>query len=348
MKHVLAFLAFLLIAIPSLGAASTQSDPIVIVYPLAVTGSGDGQVGGKIAAVYATRLAALGGLSVKDPAAGTDRQHFLAAARDAGADYYVTGYISPLGNSATLINQVVSTHSGIQVWSNSVQIESFTEAGAQADAIRGAILRHAGRYSVALEATPPPAAPAAPSAQKNEANLNALFQKHPPSESAPISGGQSGETTVAQSGAATTDVPSGDDVQVAAVHVIGTADLAGKFSADDQIRLQLTKRIKAPVALDFVTSDFTLQGPQICLSSSLIRSARVFGGTLALQRYDPAGFSQFAVAKFDLIVYDCQGNVVAKAHSETRENGRTADELAVNNAVNEAFDAIFKPAKKHR
>jgi hypothetical protein len=337
MKHLLALLALCAVAVPLLGATSAAGDPVVVVYPLTVSGStGDPQAGGKVAALYATRLGALGGVAVKAPAAGTDRAHFLSAARDAGADYYITGYVTPLGNSVTLINQIVSTHSGIQVWSDSIQVGSYNEATTQADEIRTAILRHAGRYSVSLETTPPPAPAATPTPQKNEANLNALYQK-------PAAG-----SAVAQSGAAAS-APSDDEIQVATVHLIGPADAAAKYYAEKQIGLEVTKRVKVPIAIDAATTELAVAGAQFCLANALTPAARVFGGTLALTRIDP-GFSNYALAKFDLLVYDCQGNVVAKHHSEFRSIGRTADDLALDGALKEAFDAVLpvKSAKKHR
>jgi hypothetical protein len=56
------------------------------------------------------------------------------------------------------------------------------------------------------------------------------------------------------------------------------------------------------------------------------------------------------LARFDLIVYDCQGNVVAKHHSDYRSIGRTADDLALQGAIKESFDAVLpvKSGKKHR
>jgi hypothetical protein len=348
MKQLLALFAFCAVAIPLLGATSGPGDPVVVVYPLTVTGATDAQAGGKIAVLYAARLGTLGGVAVKAPLPGTNRQHFLDAAREAGADYYITGYITPLGNAVTLINQVVSTHSGIQVWSDSVQVGSYNEASSQADAIRAAILRHAGRYSIALEATPPPAPlTAATVAQKNEANLNTLFQKRPAPGASPA--GDAAAPAVAQAGSLPAAGISADEIQVAVAHVIGTADLAAKYHADNQLSLELTKRVTAPTLIDAQTSDFALQGAQICLVNALRPTARVFGGTLALTRIDP-GFSNYALAKFDLIVYDCEGNVVAKQHSEFRSIGRTADDLALDGAIKETFDAVLpsKTGKKRR
>jgi hypothetical protein len=346
MKHLLAFFALCAIAVPLLGGvASAQSDPAVVVYPLTVSGNTDPQSGGKVAALYATRIGALGGVTVKAPAPGTDRKNYLEAARNAGADYYVTGYISPLGSAVTLINQVVSTHSGIQIWSDSIQIASYTEATPQADAIRTAILRHAGRYAVSLEATPPPAATATPAAQKNQANLNALFQKHSGPDAA-AGGVAAGAPAATPQPAA--NAPSNDDIQVAVVHVIGKADAAAKFHAENQIALELTNRVKVPLLVDVQTSDLALQGAQVCLSNALVPTARVFGGTLEMTRIDP-GFSNYALAKFDLVVYDCAGNLVAKQHSDFRAIGRTADDLALDGAIKETFDAVLgKQGKKHR
>ena len=78
---------------------------------------------------------------------------FLEAARLRGADYYVTGYLTPLGDEVSLLIQVVSTYSGTVVWSTTTQVRTYAEAAGQSDIIRDAILRHAGRSLAALEAT---------------------------------------------------------------------------------------------------------------------------------------------------------------------------------------------------
>lgn len=338
MKQILALAALCALAVALSVPAGAQSAPVVVVYPLTVAGTADPQAGGKVSVIYANRLAALGGLSVKPPAPGTERKHYLDAALEAGADYYVTGYVSPLGDAVTLINQVVSTHSGIQVWSDTVQVNSYNEASAQADLIRTAILRHAGRYSASIDATPPPAPPAThPAAPHNEANLGPLFQRHATDQAA--APGQAGTPPPST-------VTSLADVEIAVVHVGGPAsDQAALARADSELAQQLTRRLKAPTPLDVVTTDFMIQGAQICKVTPLRPDARVFGGSISLTRIDP-GFSPYAQAKFDLIVFDCDGNIVAKKHAEHRSIGRTADDLALDGAVDEALDAVLPKAPR--
>jgi hypothetical protein len=109
----------------------------------------------------------------------------------------------------------------------------------------------------------------------------------------------------------------------------------------------LNKRIKAPVALEATTNDFAFQGPDICRLNLFRSTARVFGGSLTLNRFDP-GFSEFALATFDLIVYDCDGNVIAKEHSQRRTTGSQADDLAVDGAVADTLDALLSSKGKRR
>ena len=137
---------------PAIGAVDTAlPTPVVVVYPFSITaGVSDPEAGGRLAVLFASRLAA--GRQPRRPpgnAGHRPRPHFLDDARKIGADYYVTGYLTPLGDEVSLVDQIVSTHSGIVVWSTTTQVRTYDEALGQTDLMRDAItaLRgpHAGR-----------------------------------------------------------------------------------------------------------------------------------------------------------------------------------------------------------
>lgn len=204
MKAARVALALVLLASGLLGAATPSGPPpVVVVYPLTVGGDTEREAGGRIGVLYATRLAELGGITVKPPTPGTARAQFLERARGQSADYYVTGFLTPLGNDVSVVNQIVSTASGIVVWSDTVQIRTYAEAAGQAELIRAAILRHAGRSLAALDAVAAPTgAPSAQPSGKNDSNISGLFRgrKRPgPNSSAPTPSGQTpGAPTSAQ------------------------------------------------------------------------------------------------------------------------------------------------------
>ncbi|MBD5656261.1 MAG: hypothetical protein IAI50_13940, partial [Candidatus Eremiobacteraeota bacterium] len=143
-------------ALPLLGATpSAYPAPIVVVYPLTQTGGTTADAGSNIAILLATKLGQLGGITVKPYTPGTQRPQYLENAIKEDADYYVTGFLTPLGSEISMISQVVSTHSGSVVYSTSVSASTYADAAGQADLLHDAILRHAGRGLAALDAPPP-------------------------------------------------------------------------------------------------------------------------------------------------------------------------------------------------
>ena len=159
--------------------------PVVVVYPLTGTGGTPADVGGNIAILLSTKLAQLGGLTVKPYTPGTERAAYLTNAIQQGADYYVTGYLTPVGPEVSLIAQVVSTHSGSIVYSTSSVVKTYGDVLGQADILREAILRHAGRGFPAVDqpaavqtSTPPPSA-------TNGVNLSRALGRHDRSQPSP-------------------------------------------------------------------------------------------------------------------------------------------------------------------
>jgi TolB-like protein len=134
--------------------------PSVVVYPLIPNGSSvTKETGARISVTIATQIAQLGGITVKPAPPGIEQHDFLIAARKLGVDYYVTGYVTPLGNQASVVEQLVSTKSGSIVWSNTAQLETYGEAAGQGSVIRSAVLAYAGRAVSQLQpvtATPVP------------------------------------------------------------------------------------------------------------------------------------------------------------------------------------------------
>ncbi len=106
------------LALPLFGAAPAgYAPPVVVVYPLTTSGATTkNDAGADIAVLLANRLAQLGGLTVKPYTPGTQRADYLSAALKEGADYYVTGFLAPVGAEVSIIVQVVSTSSGTIVY----------------------------------------------------------------------------------------------------------------------------------------------------------------------------------------------------------------------------------------
>lgn len=153
-------------ALPLFGAGFGA--PGVVVYPTTSMGGNDPSSGGNIALLIATKLTELGGITVKR----------TTPALALGADYYVTGFLSPVGLDNSLITQVVSTQSGSVVFSTTTSVRTYADAVAQADVIRMAILHHADRGLAAFDA--PPTAPStspSPLAKNGNVNLTEALRK---------------------------------------------------------------------------------------------------------------------------------------------------------------------------
>lgn len=184
MRRFLGF-CFALLFVPLLGAApGVLGAPRVIVYPFTPTGSTiDREASSRIATLIATQMAHGSDLTVLPPRPGTERKDYLDVARAERADYYVSGFISPLGTGVAIIEQLVSTETGVVVYSNTAQVATYAEITNEGDTLRTALLRHSARNLGAF-AAPPPAQTTptpVPKNQGNDANvsggLGGLFKK---------------------------------------------------------------------------------------------------------------------------------------------------------------------------
>jgi TolB-like protein len=132
--------------------------PTVIVYPLAASSAQlDRETSARIATTLATQIAQGGSVKVIAPKPGVERANFLSDARSVGANYYVTGFVTPLGQGASVVEQVVSTVSGTLVFSETNYITSLDEIAAQGDQLRQGIIDRSTRGIQAFQAPPPPA-----------------------------------------------------------------------------------------------------------------------------------------------------------------------------------------------
>jgi len=167
----------LLGALALVGAINPFPAPIVVVYPLVVGGGADPEIGANLAVLISTKLGEGGGVVVKPATPGTQRSKYLEAAKAIGADYYITGYVTPLGADTSLIAQVVSTYSGSMVYSTTAFVRTYGDAVAQADVLRQAILNHAGRAlgNYDLPESYPSASAEPTKGESNQANLSRAF-----------------------------------------------------------------------------------------------------------------------------------------------------------------------------
>ena len=111
---------------------SLSIKPGVMVFPLQPMSSTiDREADSRLTTAIANEMEATKAVNVIPAPAGTAPKDELSVARAANAEYYVTGFVSPLGNGVSAVEQVVSTRTGIVVFSNSGQLQTYTDAAGQ-------------------------------------------------------------------------------------------------------------------------------------------------------------------------------------------------------------------------
>ena len=73
----------------------------------------DPRIGTAIAQILGQEMAAAGGITVLPIPQGVKRADFLENARATKADFYISGYVTPVGDTAAVVEQVVSVESGV-------------------------------------------------------------------------------------------------------------------------------------------------------------------------------------------------------------------------------------------
>ncbi len=138
---------------PSAGAKTTSPPTAtpaatgvpVIVYPFTSSSGLPAKTGADIAGIYVNVFQTSGGIDVLPaPGGGTTPQLQLALARKAHADYYVTGYLTPLGDGVSMVAQVISSETGLLLYSKTVQLTGANDAAAEAVVARQAVLAYSG------------------------------------------------------------------------------------------------------------------------------------------------------------------------------------------------------------
>ncbi len=331
--------------------ASILGTPVLIVYPFAANGGDvNREAGSRLAVAIATQIANLGGVEVRPPVAGTDRQEYLDAARRGGADYYIAGYITPLGDGVSLVEQLVSTQTGIVVYSNTAQVRTYGDAVGQGDMLREALLRHHTRNLGAYAAPPPPAAtptPAAVAGPAARANIGHLFGRKKPGQAPPAAAKPSPTPSAAAIARATSApaTPSAVPPSLAAAAPRGPD--FGILAIGGPAQGERRSFTGAALRNDIIANHRRVAGAggtreAVCSAPNV---GTLLGGNLSTRNRLVLGKPQ-TLATLELLAYDCDGNVVYRrtfAH-DTHGDWRTAVDRVVAAAV-AAF--LREPASSH-
>lgn len=166
---------------PAPTAAPQQALPLVVVFPFDISSDLKAGTGTSAAQVFAQQMNNDGGIDAITGPTSVKRADYAKYAASVSALYYVAGYMTPLGNGVSLVEQVVATRSGTIVFGQTAQIESIEDASAQAAYIHDGILARekqlADAYTQAqAQATPTPEGGHQADLGKGLAGIRGLFK----------------------------------------------------------------------------------------------------------------------------------------------------------------------------
>ena len=359
MRRLFALLIVTFLALPMLAATpppGVYAKPNVIVFPFIANGSTvNREASSTLATVIASSMANTGLVTVTPPPPGTERKDYLTVSRANRADYYVSGFISPLGQGVSIVEQVVSTATGIVVFSQSTQLNTYAEAAGQGDDLAAFVSRHANRGFAAI-GTPPPAASPTPAASNGpEANLGKLFSRKkkaaatPKPTPAPSARPIVNATTPAPAAAvvnvpkpaatsapraAATPTPRPAAVAAAAIETYAVLPVGG--TADAALRELAETRVAERAHAERATT-----AAQACVS----HPHAVLAGVLTVT---PDGTTGGGNAKFELTASDCSGKLLWRQTHGGDATGAQGLQIATDRAADGAIGAYLNPPKRKR
>ncbi|MBC5815545.1 MAG: hypothetical protein GIW97_03290 [Candidatus Eremiobacteraeota bacterium] len=288
---------------PTPFAVPTAAVPVMMIYPFAVNGDADKKAGDKMAGLFLAQIAGAGGVIVKPiPAKVVARTDYLSDAIKNGADYYLSGYMTPVGEEVALVEQLVSTGSGAIIWSSTAQVLTYGDALNQADIVRQSVINHAGRVEAQYRQQQALATPTPGPANGAQTSIGAILGliKH-------VAGGRKAEP-------APTLAPEKKPLK--AILVIGHDGGASSLqhSLDRIYRVSNAGIESGDVVAD--TRKVCSKFPNITVASGETKRERT------------RGFPPSSINVFTLRMYNCQGTVF---FTNTARSGSLQD--AVDQAV---------------
>ena len=272
---------------------TVSQTPTVLVYPFDVQTGADPRIGAAIAQILAQEMVAAGGITVPPVPQGVKRADFLEDARNAHADFYISGYVTPVGDSAAVVEQVVSVDSGVILFSQTAQVSSVADVASQSLLARNQILAFLGRgtENVQAQSAHTPAPTSTNGAQVPISGLgnivNSVFKHHGSSRATPA------PATIAKP-------PRG--VIVAPLTAVGSVPAADLSSALHELYFALNARFNATMTA--VTTSVAQSSDAICGAN---RDNTIATGTLQ----EPGAHNGKAFT-FELQIYTCFGAVLER------------------------------------
>jgi TolB-like protein len=128
--------------------------PTIVVYPFDAPSDLDPRYGTAVAQIFAQVMSQTGGVKVLAIPNGIQRVDYQKYAHVQHADYYISGYIQPIGQTAAIVTQVVDVNSDISVYSTTTNIADVNDVASQALTARTVVLQAAGVERPEINAGP--------------------------------------------------------------------------------------------------------------------------------------------------------------------------------------------------
>jgi len=293
---------------PAPTPASLSQQPVVMIYQFDVQTGADPKIGYAIAQILGQEMTAAGGITVPAIPKDVKRADFLDYAQKAHADFYISGYVTPVGDSAAVVEQVVSCESGVIVFSQTAQVTSVADVASQSLLARSQILGILGRgtQNVNTQTSNTPAPTSSNGAkvpiQGISSIVNSVFHKRGSSTPTP----------------APTAKPS-RGVIVAPVAATGSVVAADLTNATHELYFAMGRHYTAQMTA--ITTDPSRSSDEICGSD---RNNTIATGALQENGHGRSAFS------FELRIYTCFGAML---------DHQTATGSSIKNAVDSAVNA---------
>jgi TolB-like protein len=323
--------------------------PSVMVYPFTANGSTlDREASSRLATIIATQMANTGRVSVIAAPPATERKDYLTTARRSGAEYYVAGFISPLGDGVSVVEQVVGTASGIVLFSNSSQLATYADAAGQGDVLARFVASHANRGLAAIGTPPPAPSPSVQPTQAAEANLGKLFGRRrrgaptpkPSPKPAPLLSSTPAPVVAVPAPLSSASfrptaspAPAADGLGIV---VAGSADALLRDAARERMIAEATKAGTRTVAVSAPLAAIRAGDEAVC------RDSRVRAIAYTTLDMHPGN----AKAHVDLAVFDCAGRQLWHRAFDRDAGGVKSAQAAAQRAAGDALDAYLHPPRR--
>lgn len=305
---------------PSASATPFASGaPSVIVYPFETPTDVNSKVGLGIAQIFSQVFVNSNNLTVLAVGQGVKRADYQTNARQKHADYYIAGYVQPIGQQAAVVAQLVSVNSGTSTYSQTAQISSVQDVASQALTFDSVIqqLEHRDQVNIQNEsnATPAPQSTNGANMKLNgiPGAVSSIFKgkgKAPEATPTPKIVKPARGVIVARING---NAPGGDLTN-------GTTDLVASFNS------RYNARVSTVAPANVAKSTDAVCGSQ--------RDNTVSSGTLNVHR-EGGGFGAHNVYDFTLNVYTCFGAKLFTTTTTDRNIAKAVD------------DAVAAYAKDH-